>query len=89
MSRTLAGLLFWLPYFLVAELPAHFFSWWPWPTLSSTVWGGIKWWHPIAAMVTLFLFVLWGHLDRGWSAVWLIASGLLIAVAIGVHVAAR
>lgn len=85
MSKALTGAFFWATYFLIAELPAHFISWWPYPTLSRTVWDGIKWWHPIAFMVAIFLFALWGHLDRNWSAGWLILVGVLIAAAITAH----
>lgn len=88
VSRGLIGLCVWVPLFLAFELPAHF-KLVPWPTLSRTIWDGIKWWHPLAYFVALFVFVLLGHLDMHWSVKWLILVALVIAAAILAHVATR
>lgn len=88
MSKLLIGILVWLPAFLILELPAHF-NLVPWPTLSATIWDGIKWWHPIAYFVALFVFILLGHLEMHWSARWLIGIGLFLTAFILVHIATR
>lgn len=85
MSFPLRGVLVYGGGFLLLELLA-LFGVAPWPTLTGTIRDSIKWWHPIALMVSIFLFTLWGHFDRGWSAVWLIAIAVLIALAIVAHV---
>jgi hypothetical protein len=78
------GLLlgFWL---FVMELPGHFFSWWPIPTLTTDVRDAIRWWHPIGLMLIFFFFVLWAHFDLGWTAAYLIAAAVLILAAVTVH----
>lgn len=88
MSRLLWGVAVWLPAFLLLELPAH----WrlvPWPTLSSTVWDGIKDWHPVGYFVALFMAVLLGHFEFEWSAKWLIIAALAGTAAILAHLALR
>lgn len=88
MTRTLIGVLVWTPAFLLLELPAH----WrlvPWPTLSSTVWDLIKWWHPIAYFVALAMFVLLGHFEAHWSVKWLLGVTAVSTAFILVHLASR
>lgn len=70
--------------FLVLEFLPVLWKGCPWDQLSVFVWDDIKWWHPVAVILTAFLFVLIGHFDRHWPG-WLLASvtltgGLLIAV---------
>ena len=88
MSRLAWGLLVWLPAFLALELPAHF-DLVPWPTLSSTVWIGIKDWHPVAYFVAIAMVVLFGHFEFEWSVGWLIAVAVALSVAVGIHLAVR
>lgn len=89
MNRLDWGLIVWGFAFFPLELTAHFWSRCPWPTFSSTVWIGIKDWHPLSYFVALALFVLWGHFDRHWSVLPLIAVAGLAALAIGVHLITR
>ena len=88
MTRLLWGVVVWGTAFFALELPAHW-NRTPWPTLSSTVWDGIKWWHPIAYMVVLFTLVLLGHFEFHWSAGWLILLAVAGTAAIGAHVVIR
>lgn len=90
LSELQRGLLVWglvlAGAFLPVELAGHFLH--PWPTLSRTVWDSIRWWHPVAGMVAVFLFVLWGHLDRDWSVGYLVVVAALIMVAVVTHAVA-
>jgi hypothetical protein len=79
-----AYLLFWL---VALELPGHFRIV-PWPTTTRTIRDAIQWWHPVALMVVMFLFMLYGHFDRGWSVAYLIAVSAIIVAAVAVHLAA-
>ncbi len=88
MSRLAWGLAIWLPAFLGLELPAHF-GLVPWPTLSSTVWDGIRDWHPVAYFVAIAMVVLFGHFEFRWSVGWLIAVAAALTVAVVVHLIAR
>lgn len=85
MSKLALSALLWLGAFLSLELVPVFWKGCPWFTLSSTVSGGIRWWHPLGLLVAVFMFTLYGHFDRGWSWAWIVAEGALIAVAIGLH----
>lgn len=77
-------LLVWL---LGFELPAKdVLGWAPWPSTTLTIRNAIRWWHPIAGMVVMFLFMLYAHFDRGWNAVYLIATAALIVLAVLAHV---
>lgn len=88
MSKLGWGIAVWLPAFLLLELPAHY-KLVPWPTLSSTVWDGIKWWHPVAYFVAILMFVLYGHFERHWSVGWLIGVAFALTAAVVVHVLVR
>lgn len=79
MTETLRSALIWSAAFLALELPAHF-RLVPWFTLSNTVWHGETWWWPMAAATALFTLVLLGHLELHWSAKWLIAVAVGIAM---------
>jgi hypothetical protein len=77
-------LLAWL---LGFELPSKdVLGWAPWPSTTLTIRNAIRWWHPIAGMVALLLFMLWAHFDRGWNVIYLIATASLIVSAVLVHV---
>jgi hypothetical protein len=78
------GLLFFF-WLFVMELPGQFFAWWPIPTLTTDVRDAIAWWHPIGLMLVFLFFVLWAHFDLGWTAAYLIATGVLILTAVGLH----
>lgn len=88
MSRLLWGIAVWLPAFLALELPAHY-GLTPWPTLSSTIWDAIKWWHPLAYFVALFMIVLLGHFEAHWSVKWLIGISIMGGAIILAHLASR
>ena len=75
----------WLCAFLALELPPRFWKGCRWMMLTDTVRGGIQWWHPLAALVTLFTVTLWGHFERGWRVRYLILEGVLIAASILTH----
>lgn len=82
------GLAVWSTAFFALELPAHY-GLVPWPTLSRTVWIGIKDWHPVAYFVALFVAILLGHFEFRWSAGWLIAIAAAGSLAITVHILTR
>jgi hypothetical protein len=82
------GLLVWGVAFFGLELPAHW-NLVPWPTLSSTVWDGIKAWHPVAYFIALALAVLLGHFEEKWSVGWLLAVAGIGTVAILIHLLTR
>ena len=60
---------------------------WLWPvlTFSGTTWGGEKWWPPVTIMVSALAAVLIGHLEYHWSVRYLIAIGIVCAMAMGTH----
>ena len=59
--------------FLALEFAPVLWKGCPWDQLSDFVWFDIKWWWPVALIVTAFLFVLIGHFDRHWPG-WVLAS---------------
>lgn len=89
MSRTLWGVLVWLPAFLSLELTSYFWKACPWPTLSETVWRLIAFWHPFWYFVLLAMVVLVGHFGYHWRVRYLIAASVAGAVAILLHLLLR
>ena len=78
VNRELGSVLVWTAGFLLLELPAKdVFGVWPWYSLSVTVENGVSWWWVIAVYVPVFMAVLLGHFELGWSAKWVILMGLL------------
>lgn len=89
MRRALIwGIIVWGTAFTLLEIPAHFERV-PWPTLSRTIWDGIKSWHPVAYFVAIFTIVLLGHFEFQWSARWLIVIALALGAAVAIHILAR
>jgi hypothetical protein len=88
VSRLAWGIAVWTPAFLALELPAHW-GLTPWPTLSSTVWDLIAWWHPMAYFTVLFMVVLLGHFEFHWSAGWVVGAALIGTALIIGHLAVR
>lgn len=75
----------WLTIFLGLELPAAFHVT-PWMTLSSTSWRAEAWWEPIRLILEVFLAVLLLHICFKLSASALIATVVVAAVAVAVHI---
>lgn len=84
MSKELLSVFVWTGAFLLLELPAVF-GLVPWDTLSGTVRVGESWWWPLAIYVPLFMLVLLGHFELGWSAGWVIAVTFLGVAIIASH----
>lgn len=85
MTKLETSAVIWTAAFLSFELPPLFWASCPWMTLSHTVSSGIRWWHPIALMLAVFMFTLYGHFDRGWTWMYVAVEGALIALAILTH----
>lgn len=85
-TKLIVSIVFWACWFLLAEVPAHrFVGWWPWYTLSRTVWTGIFYWSPVALIVGAFIVVLTGHLEDHWSVKYLVGISILGALIIVAH----
>lgn len=77
----------WVSAFLIFELPSNDVGgFWPWYSLSVTVKLGESWWWPIAVYVPVFMAVLLGHFELGWSAKWVITAAFLGAALTLSHV---